>query len=45
VTVAGRRPEPLQETVRLIEADGGAARFVVADVRDEAALEAAVGDR
>ncbi|MCT9931798.1 glucose 1-dehydrogenase [Planotetraspora sp. A-T 1434] len=48
VTVAGRTPETLKETVRLIEADGGSARHVVTDVSDEsavqAAVEAAVGD-
>ncbi|SMD26911.1 glucose 1-dehydrogenase [Kibdelosporangium aridum] len=42
VTVAGRTADTLQETVRLIQARGGAARHVVADVREEAAIEAAV---
>jgi NAD(P)-dependent dehydrogenase (short-subunit alcohol dehydrogenase family) len=35
VVVAGRTAEPLAETVRLIEADGGAAGHVVADVTEE----------
>lgn len=42
VTVAGRTPETLKETVRLIEASGGAARYVVADITDEAQVEEAV---
>jgi NAD(P)-dependent dehydrogenase (short-subunit alcohol dehydrogenase family) len=42
VTVAGRTQDTLKETVRLIQADGGAARHIVADVCDEAAIEAAV---
>jgi NAD(P)-dependent dehydrogenase (short-subunit alcohol dehydrogenase family) len=32
VVVAGRRPEPLAETVALIEADGGTADHVAADI-------------
>ncbi|MEV4257097.1 SDR family oxidoreductase [Spirillospora sp. NPDC049652] len=34
VMVAGRTEEPLKETVRLVEAEGGAAAHVVADVSD-----------
>ena len=48
VTVAGRTRDTLEETVRLVQANGGAARHVVADVTDEsaveAAIEAAIGD-
>lgn len=44
VTVAGRTRDTLEETVRLVQATGGAARHVVADVTDEAAVEAAIGD-
>ncbi|MFF1965923.1 SDR family NAD(P)-dependent oxidoreductase [Streptomyces sp. NPDC058232] len=48
VTVAGRTEETLKETVRLVEAAGGSARYVVADVTDESqvekAVEAAVAD-
>ncbi|MFC5181632.1 SDR family NAD(P)-dependent oxidoreductase [Actinomadura harenae] len=36
VMVAGRTEEALKETVRLIEAEGGTAAFVVADVSDSA---------
>lgn len=36
VVVAGRRPEPLDQTVALIEADGGKASAVVADVASSA---------
>jgi NAD(P)-dependent dehydrogenase (short-subunit alcohol dehydrogenase family) len=47
VTVAGRTAKSLQETVGLIEAAGGIARFVECDVTDEpsvrAAVDAAVG--
>jgi NAD(P)-dependent dehydrogenase (short-subunit alcohol dehydrogenase family) len=35
VTVVGRTEDTLAETVRLIQADGAAARHVVADVRDD----------
>jgi NAD(P)-dependent dehydrogenase (short-subunit alcohol dehydrogenase family) len=42
VTVAGRTQETLKETVHLIEAAGGSARFVVADMTDEAQVEKAV---
>lgn len=42
VTVTGRTHESLEETVRLITTNGGAARAVVADVIDESAVEAAV---
>ncbi|MFC9351784.1 glucose 1-dehydrogenase [Arthrobacter sp. NPDC057013] len=42
VTVTGRTEETLKETVRLIEADGGSARFVVADMTDEAQVENAI---
>jgi NAD(P)-dependent dehydrogenase (short-subunit alcohol dehydrogenase family) len=44
VTVAGRTADTLKETVRLIEAAGGSARYVVADVTDEAQIERAVHD-
>lgn len=40
--VAGRRPEPLAETVELIEAGGGRALAVPTDVRDPAAVDALV---
>ncbi|MDT0465153.1 glucose 1-dehydrogenase [Streptomyces gibsoniae] len=39
VTVAGRTAVTLKETVRLIEAAGGSARYVVADITDEAQVE------
>lgn len=42
VTVAGRTAETLKETVRLVEAAGGSARFVIADVTDESQVEKAV---
>ncbi|MFE4544185.1 SDR family NAD(P)-dependent oxidoreductase [Arthrobacter sp. NPDC056727] len=42
VTVTGRTEETLKETVRLIEADGGSARFAIADMTDEAQVEMAV---
>ncbi|MFD7229182.1 SDR family NAD(P)-dependent oxidoreductase [Streptomyces sp. NPDC059881] len=42
VTVAGRTAETLKETVRLAEASGGSARYVVADVTDESQVEKAV---
>ncbi|MEU8934319.1 SDR family oxidoreductase [Streptomyces sp. NPDC048409] len=42
VTVLGRRPEALAETVRLIEAVGGSADLVTCDVRDADAVDAAV---
>ncbi|MGI5144444.1 MULTISPECIES: SDR family NAD(P)-dependent oxidoreductase [unclassified Streptomyces] len=42
VTVVGRTAETLKETVRLIEAAGGSARHVVADMTDEAQIEHAV---
>ena len=35
VVVAGRRPEPLEETVAMIERDGGAAAAIPTDVTDE----------
>lgn len=38
VVVAGRRPEPLDETVELIANDGGKASAVVADVTSAAAV-------
>ncbi|MDT0469771.1 SDR family NAD(P)-dependent oxidoreductase [Streptomyces gibsoniae] len=44
VTVAGRTAETLKETVRLVQAAGGSARYVVADVTDEAQIEHAVQD-
>jgi NAD(P)-dependent dehydrogenase (short-subunit alcohol dehydrogenase family) len=42
VTVAGRTAATLKETVRLIEASGGSARYVVADITDESQVEKAV---
>jgi NAD(P)-dependent dehydrogenase (short-subunit alcohol dehydrogenase family) len=42
VTVAGRTAETLNETVRLVEAAGGSARYVVADLTNEAEVEKAV---
>src|SRR3954454_5892358 len=42
VVVAGRRPEPLQETVGMIEAAGGAAAAQPTDVRDPDQVEAMV---
>jgi NAD(P)-dependent dehydrogenase (short-subunit alcohol dehydrogenase family) len=42
VTVTGRTEATLKETVRLIEAAGGSARFVVADMTEEAQTEKAV---
>ncbi|ANP54877.1 NAD(P)-dependent dehydrogenase (short-subunit alcohol dehydrogenase family) [Streptomyces griseochromogenes] len=42
VVVAGRRPEPLDETVRLIEEQGGEALAVIADVSRAADAEALV---
>ncbi|WP_040811697.1 SDR family NAD(P)-dependent oxidoreductase [Nocardia concava] len=42
VTVAGRTEASLKETVRQIESAGGTARFVVADVTEEAQLKRAV---
>ena len=48
VTVCGRTAGTLEETVGLVEAAGGAARFVECDVSDErsvkAAVKAAIGD-
>ena len=48
VTVAGRTDATLVETVELIEATGGAARYVLCDVTIEsmvqAAVDAAIGD-
>ncbi|GAA3776240.1 SDR family NAD(P)-dependent oxidoreductase [Streptomyces chiangmaiensis] len=42
VTVAGRTAESLKETVRLVEAAGGSARHVMADMTDESQVEKAV---
>ncbi|MFD8656466.1 glucose 1-dehydrogenase [Streptomyces mirabilis] len=42
VTVAGRTAATLEETVRLVEAAGGSARYVVGDMTDEAQIEHAV---
>ena len=42
VTVAGRTAETLMETVRMVEAAGGFARFVIADMTDESQVENAV---
>ena len=43
VAVAGRRPEPLEETVALIEAAGGDALAQPTDVREPDAVDALVG--
>ena len=42
VVVAGRRPDPLADTVRLAEARGGRALAVPTDVRDPAQVDALV---
>jgi NAD(P)-dependent dehydrogenase (short-subunit alcohol dehydrogenase family) len=42
--VAGRRPEPLAETVRLIETHGGRARAKPADVRDPESVQRLVNE-
>jgi citronellol/citronellal dehydrogenase len=42
VEVCGRRPEPLEETVKAIEAAGGAAFATPMDIREEDAVEALV---
>jgi NAD(P)-dependent dehydrogenase (short-subunit alcohol dehydrogenase family) len=42
VTVAGRTASALEETVKLISAAGGTARYVIADVHDEDAVRHAV---
>jgi NAD(P)-dependent dehydrogenase (short-subunit alcohol dehydrogenase family) len=42
VTVAGRTASTLEETVKLITAAGGTARYVIADVHDEDAVRHAV---
>jgi NAD(P)-dependent dehydrogenase (short-subunit alcohol dehydrogenase family) len=42
VAVVGRRPEPLQEVVETIRAAGGQAAATPCDVRDPAAVEAAL---
>lgn len=42
VTIVGRTADTLEETVRLVEAAGGSASYVVGDVTDEAAIENAV---
>lgn len=39
VVGCGRRPEPVQETIRLIEAAGGKGEAVPCDIRDEAAVD------
>lgn len=44
VVVAGRRPEPLAETVALIEADGGKATAVPTDVTEESEVAALVAE-
>jgi NAD(P)-dependent dehydrogenase (short-subunit alcohol dehydrogenase family) len=41
VGVIGRRPDPLQETVKLVRDDGGTAAYAAADVRDPATLKTA----
>jgi NAD(P)-dependent dehydrogenase (short-subunit alcohol dehydrogenase family) len=43
VVVAGRRPEPLAETARLVEERGGRAHAQPTDVREPDAVEALVG--
>ena len=42
VTIAGRTESTLKETVELIEAVGGTARYAIADVNDEEAIKSAV---
>ena len=42
VVVAGRRPDPLEQTVRLIEADGGQGSSVAADVSVAAEVQQVV---
>jgi NAD(P)-dependent dehydrogenase (short-subunit alcohol dehydrogenase family) len=42
VTIAGRTESTLKETVALIEAAGGTARYAIADVNDDAAIQRAV---
>src|SRR4051812_24730409 len=42
VAVAGRSPEPLAQTVKLVEATGGTASFVTADVTREEDVAAMV---
>src|SRR5918992_3567310 len=42
VVVAGRRPEPLEETVALVEAAGGSAAAQPTDVREPEQVEALV---
>jgi NAD(P)-dependent dehydrogenase (short-subunit alcohol dehydrogenase family) len=42
VTAAGNHRRALEETVKLVEAAGGLARWVVCDVTDEASVRAAV---
>ncbi|MDX6229319.1 MAG: hypothetical protein QOI76_2709 [Frankiales bacterium] len=42
VTVAGRTAATLEQTVKLVTHAGGSAKYVVADVRDEAAVRHAV---
>jgi hypothetical protein len=44
VVVAGRRPEPLEETVALIEDDGGYGHAKPTDVREPAQVDAMVED-
>ena len=44
VVVAGRRPEPLEETVALIEDDGGYGHAKPTDVRDPEQVDAMVED-
>ena len=39
VTICGRRTAPLEDTVSQIEAKGGKARFLVADMTDPEAIE------
>jgi len=41
VGVVGRRPDPLQETVKLVRDAGGTAAYAAADVRDPATLKTA----
>ncbi len=42
VVACGRRPEPLEQMVAEIEAEGGAAEFEAMDIRDEVAVDAMV---
>ncbi len=44
VVVAGRRPEPLEETVKEIEAAGGEASFKLMNIREDEQVDTVVGE-